>query len=151
MGSLSIEGAGEKTVVRVKEDGFGTAQIQLSHDDMAYLFVQWLNEVPQEARMKVISGIILEHQVSYHINMKSEEESLQELNFHEENAIDVIRGAIRDVTGKVVLRQVYVPHVYERLKEVHADMPPHTVEAVLWDMCYENKARHISARVFGIR
>lgn len=97
MDKVTVDGTGSDTVVRVhdprKVQAFGVSayeQANVPHDEMTKIFLQWLREIPSQQQMLVIAGIVMEHQVSYHLNAKSEEERIEELNMDEYNITGII-------------------------------------------------------------
>ncbi len=92
MWQVQIDGKGADTVLKMKNHYSDHRDLveHIDHDSMCKLFLQWLREAPKDVTMLAIGGIVLEHQISYHLSTKSEEERLQDLNMDEENVTDIL-------------------------------------------------------------
>ncbi len=153
MGTVQVDGSGADTFVGVKGEKTGGMLVgtHVDHDAMGKLFMRWLKDTPTEIRMHVISAIVLEYQVSYHLNTTSEEERLQALNLQDDEMMHKLVGAIIECIGKQAPAHVYIPDVYEKLKEMHCDLPDHVVYAVLKYWEFARKCADIGEGYFSFK
>lgn len=149
-----IESGPQMTVLQVKDNDSFIFNAPHDHADIMQAVFQWLRDVDQETRMKFIAGLVLEHQISYHLNTHTEEERLKSANMQDDDLFPKIYQAIKDVQKTVMGKKEYIEvnALYTLLDARGMMLPPYVVYMALKSIeCLKGSLVDVGEGFFSVR